>query len=85
MRATNNIQPRFATAQEIADLTGMAYSTVRSHIDKGIIPMVRVGGRKLVPLSYLDDLEEQARQRNTQSPGVKPRRAVRVRREAATR
>lgn len=52
---------RFYSPKEIAEITGLAYSTVRLHIDKGIIPMVRVGSRKLVPISYLDGLETQAR------------------------
>ncbi|WP_419773382.1 helix-turn-helix domain-containing protein [Gordonia alkanivorans] len=73
---------RFITTAEFCKLTHMADSTVRQGIRTGSIPSVKIGGRRRIPVSYLDQLANEAYSASTRT---RPRPSVRVRREAATR
>ena len=52
---------RFVTPKEYAEIVGVAYSTARLHMDQGIVPTVKLGGRTLVPVSFIEELETRAR------------------------
>lgn len=48
--------PLFISLAELADRLGLGYSTVARLAKNGDIPSVEVGGRRLVPVSYLEKL-----------------------------
>lgn len=52
---------RFLSVAEVAAALGCHERTVYNWHDKGLLPCVHLGGRRLTPASALEDLERQAR------------------------
>ena len=50
----------FITTEEFCARTSMANSTVRKKIRTGVIPSVKIGGRRRIPTAYLDQLLAEA-------------------------
>lgn len=65
--------PDFISIKEFCERTSMADSTVRQKIRAGVIPAIMIGGRVRIPMSYVDDLLQQA-----YSPKAPRRRARKV-------
>lgn len=63
-------QPQFLTVREAAKRLRIHEVTLRRLADHGAIPVARVGGKVLVPASYLTNIEAAA------VAGMRPRRPV---------
>ncbi|MGW5524126.1 helix-turn-helix domain-containing protein [Gordonia sp. NPDC003950] len=61
--APRNPKARFVTVPQLVELTGLHENTIRNHIKSGVIPSTMVGNRRLIPTSYLDNLEKRANAR----------------------
>jgi excisionase family DNA binding protein len=53
--------PQFITINEFISATKISRPTVSRRIKSGQIPAVHLGGRVLIPASFLNELEEKAR------------------------
>ena len=49
--------PRFLSVAELIVFTGLSRSSINRQIQKGKIPVVRIGNRILIPYSYLNTLQ----------------------------
>jgi excisionase family DNA binding protein len=52
---------QFCTIRQTQEIMHISRPTLYRHIKSGEIPAVRVGGRVLIPASFLQELEEKAR------------------------
>jgi DNA binding domain, excisionase family len=57
----------FFSTKEIASLLGVSSSSVSRRIKDGTIPTVLFGGMRLIPASFISDLEAQAGVKTTES------------------
>lgn len=55
-----NRKKYFLSRQEAADALGLSLSSVIRAIDAGEIPHVKIGGRVLIPATFIDDLVRKA-------------------------
>lgn len=51
-----NIDKVFLSRQEVADVLGVSLSSIVRGIQKGDIPFTKIGGRVLIPVSFIDEL-----------------------------
>lgn len=54
------MEKRFLSAEETAQALGVARITVYQMIRRKEIPSLKIGGKRLVPVSFLHDLERRA-------------------------
>lgn len=52
--------PETYSLAQVAQILGVARSTILRHVDQGTIPAIRLGARTLVPRSYVDRLFSEA-------------------------
>ena len=57
----------FLTSEELAQRWRVTTETIRRWIREDAIPHIRIGRRKLIPTSVLDDLEANAQPRLTET------------------
>lgn len=51
----------FLTSKEVGAITGASPSTIARRIKDGTIPTAEFGGMRLIPVSFIKDLEDRAR------------------------
>jgi len=51
---------RFYFPNEVKEITGLSRLTIIRHLESGKIPGKKIGGRWLIPASYLESLESDA-------------------------
>jgi excisionase family DNA binding protein len=52
---------QFCTIKQTQEIMNISRPTLYRHIKSGEIPAVHVGGRVLIPASFLQELEDRAR------------------------
>jgi excisionase family DNA binding protein len=59
-RELSTVPPRFLTIPQVVEALGVSRSTVQRWLNSGVLPHTRLGGRALIPLKALTDMEERA-------------------------
>jgi excisionase family DNA binding protein len=50
------VQPVTISTREAAQLLGIHYVTAKNYVRRGVIPSVKVGGRRLIPKQVIREL-----------------------------
>jgi len=54
---TSGIAPKFLSVAQCATSLGISKITVYRHVEEGVIPSIKVGGRRLIPYRVIENLE----------------------------
>jgi excisionase family DNA binding protein len=52
---------QFCSIKQVQEIMNLSQPTLYRHIKSGEIPAVRIGGRVLIPASFIQELEDRTR------------------------